>query len=189
LCFSAAPPYVCVKRKMVALTADDIDCIIAYLVPFNLWYVLPVEAFSPCKNLWFYPHGSKKGIAFRNLPRSLVAAFPRTESNVRRGAALGRKSGDAAIAAPSSREAAPECSPGRKPWVRWGKDIALKGRRIRLRHRSYTLKTAAELRSARPGRRPGPTQPVPLQKQKPRSKAGLLLRSEVRRQTPGLADD
>lgn len=56
----AVHTYVYVKRKMVALSADDIDCIIAYIVPLNLWYVLPVESFSPCKNLWFYPHGSKK---------------------------------------------------------------------------------------------------------------------------------
>ncbi len=63
----AVHTYVYVKRKMVALTADDIDCIIAYIVPLNLWYVLPVEAFSPCKNLWFYPHGSKKGSRFESF--------------------------------------------------------------------------------------------------------------------------
>ena len=57
----AVHTYIYAKRKMVALTADDIDCIVAYIVPLNLWYVLPVEEFSPCKNLWFYPHGSKKG--------------------------------------------------------------------------------------------------------------------------------
>jgi hypothetical protein len=59
--------YVYVKRRMVALTADDIDCIIAYIVPLDLWYVLPVESFSPCKNLWFYPHGSKKGSRFESF--------------------------------------------------------------------------------------------------------------------------
>ena len=62
----AVHTYVYVKRKMVALTADQIDCIIAYIVPLDLWYVLPVEAFSPCKNLWFYPHGSKKGSRFES---------------------------------------------------------------------------------------------------------------------------
>ena len=56
------------KRKMVALTADDIDCIIVYIVPLDLWYVLPVESFSPCKNLWFYPNGSKrKGSRFESF--------------------------------------------------------------------------------------------------------------------------
>ena len=63
----AVHTYVYVKRKMVALTADDIDCIIAYIVPLDLWYVVPVESFSPCKNLWFYPHGSKKGSRFETF--------------------------------------------------------------------------------------------------------------------------
>jgi hypothetical protein len=62
----AVHTYVYVRRKMVALTADHIDCIVAYIVPLDLWYVLPVEDFSPCKNLWFYPHGSKKGSRFEN---------------------------------------------------------------------------------------------------------------------------
>jgi hypothetical protein len=56
--------YVYVKRQMVAFTAREIDVIVAYLVPLDLWYVVPVEAFSPCKNLWFYPNGSKKGSRF-----------------------------------------------------------------------------------------------------------------------------
>jgi hypothetical protein len=63
----ASGTYVYVKRNMVALTADEIDCIIAYIVPLNLWYVLPVESFSPCKNLWFYPNGSKKGSRFESF--------------------------------------------------------------------------------------------------------------------------
>jgi hypothetical protein len=62
----AVHTYIYAKRKMVALTADDIDCIVAYIVPLNLWYVLPVECFSPCKNLWFYPNGSKKGSRFES---------------------------------------------------------------------------------------------------------------------------
>ena len=78
----AVHTYVYVKRKMVALTADDIDCIIAYIVPLDLWYVLPVESFSPCKNLWFYPHGSKKGSRFESFRQAwwLLAADLKPES-------------------------------------------------------------------------------------------------------------
>jgi hypothetical protein len=50
---------------MVALTADDIDCIV--IVPQNFRYVVPVEYFSPCKNLWFYPQGSKNGSRFESF--------------------------------------------------------------------------------------------------------------------------
>jgi len=53
-----------VGKKIVGLTKDDIDFIVAYLVPLDLWYVVPVEGFQPRKNLWFYPMGSKKGARF-----------------------------------------------------------------------------------------------------------------------------
>jgi hypothetical protein len=56
--------YVYVKRQMITLTAAQIDAVAAYLVPLNLWYVVPVEAFGARKNLWFYPHGSRKGSRF-----------------------------------------------------------------------------------------------------------------------------
>jgi hypothetical protein len=55
---------VYVGRKIVGLTAKDIDVLVGYIVPKNLWYVVPVRAFVPRKNLWFYPDGSKKGAMF-----------------------------------------------------------------------------------------------------------------------------
>ena len=51
-------------KKIVGLSSKDIDVIVAYIVPLDLWYVVPVEAFEPRKNLWFYPMGSKKGARF-----------------------------------------------------------------------------------------------------------------------------
>jgi hypothetical protein len=32
--------------------------------PRDIWYVVPVPAFVPRKNLWFYPDRSKKGATF-----------------------------------------------------------------------------------------------------------------------------
>ncbi len=55
---------VYVGRKMVGLTEKDIDVIVAYIVSRDIWYVVPVKAFVPRKNLWFYPDGSKKGARF-----------------------------------------------------------------------------------------------------------------------------
>ena len=46
-------------------------------MPLNLWYVLPVESFSPCKNLWFYPHGSKKGSRFESYREAWWLLEPR----------------------------------------------------------------------------------------------------------------
>jgi hypothetical protein len=56
--------YVYIKHEMIALSARNIDFVIAYIVPLDLWYVVPVAGFAGRKNLWFYPHGSKKGSRF-----------------------------------------------------------------------------------------------------------------------------
>ncbi len=48
-------------RKIVGLTKKDIDVIVGYIASRNIWYVVPVQALVPRKNLWFYPEGSKKG--------------------------------------------------------------------------------------------------------------------------------
>jgi hypothetical protein len=55
---------VYVGRKIVGLTDRDIDVLIGYIVSRDIWYVVPVRAFMPRKNLWFYPDGSKKGAMF-----------------------------------------------------------------------------------------------------------------------------
>jgi len=62
----AVHTYVYVKKQMVSLTAREVDAIIAYIVPLDLWYVVPIQ-FADCKNLWFYPHGSKKGSRFERF--------------------------------------------------------------------------------------------------------------------------
>jgi hypothetical protein len=58
---------VYVGRKIVGLTPKDIDVLIGYIVSRDIWYVVPVRAFTPRKNLWFYPDGSKKGAMFEKF--------------------------------------------------------------------------------------------------------------------------
>jgi hypothetical protein len=58
---------VYVGKKIVGLTKKDIDVLVAYIFPKDLWYVVPVEEFQPRKNLWFYPDGSKKGSMFEKF--------------------------------------------------------------------------------------------------------------------------
>src|SRR6185437_1469784 len=48
----AVHTYVYVKKAMVPLTAREVDAIVAYIVPLDLWYVVPIQ-FADCKNLWF----------------------------------------------------------------------------------------------------------------------------------------
>jgi len=40
-----------------AYTADEIDFLAVYIVPLDLWYIIPVKAFAPRKCLRFYPGG------------------------------------------------------------------------------------------------------------------------------------
>jgi hypothetical protein len=55
---------VYVRGRAIPLTAKDIDVLVAYISTRNIWYVLPVRAFSPRTALSFYPDGSKKGGEF-----------------------------------------------------------------------------------------------------------------------------
>jgi len=52
-----------INQASVRLTARDVDVIAAYLVPKDLWYIVPIEACT-CKNLWFFPSKSPKGSKF-----------------------------------------------------------------------------------------------------------------------------
>jgi hypothetical protein len=45
-------------------TEDEIDILVAYVVPANAWYVLPLAAFLPRRQLRLYPHGCKWGGKF-----------------------------------------------------------------------------------------------------------------------------
>ena len=40
---------------------DEIDFLAAYIVPEELWYVVPVAAVVPRKSLRFYPNGKSNG--------------------------------------------------------------------------------------------------------------------------------
>jgi hypothetical protein len=51
-------------KKAVPLTEKDIDVLVAFISARNIWYVLPVGAFSPRTALCFYPDGSTKGALF-----------------------------------------------------------------------------------------------------------------------------
>jgi PD-(D/E)XK endonuclease len=40
-------------------TLDEIDFLVAYIIPEDLWYVVPIAAFAPRTGLRFYPHGGR----------------------------------------------------------------------------------------------------------------------------------
>ena len=48
------------QTRKAPYTIDDIDVLFAHIIPLDIWYVLPVEAFAPCKSLRFYPQGCNR---------------------------------------------------------------------------------------------------------------------------------
>jgi len=49
------PVHVVHGKHAVAYTADDIDVLVAYIVPKDAWYVLPLDTYAGAKNLHFFP--------------------------------------------------------------------------------------------------------------------------------------
>jgi hypothetical protein len=46
-----------IKGQMVPLTSRDVDIIAAYIVPRNIWYIVPIEE-ATTKHLWLNPGNS-----------------------------------------------------------------------------------------------------------------------------------
>jgi hypothetical protein len=58
--YDVQPTYSIYGQGKVAYTADDIDLLVAHIVPLDVWYLLPVEVFTPSKSLRFYPDAESK---------------------------------------------------------------------------------------------------------------------------------
>lgn len=48
-----------IGKGRATYTSDDIDFLVAHVVPRNIWYVLPVAACMPSPMLRFYPDGAR----------------------------------------------------------------------------------------------------------------------------------
>jgi len=44
---------------VAAYSAHDIDFLAAYIVPHDLWYIVPIQAFAGAQCLYFYPHAGR----------------------------------------------------------------------------------------------------------------------------------
>jgi hypothetical protein len=49
------------QKKKGHYTAQDIDVLVAYILPLDLWYVVPASAFPDSASLRFYPDGNPSG--------------------------------------------------------------------------------------------------------------------------------
>jgi hypothetical protein len=53
--YDIQPIYAIYGQGKVAYTADDIDVLVAHIIPKDTWYILPIEAFASIRSLRFYP--------------------------------------------------------------------------------------------------------------------------------------
>jgi PD-(D/E)XK endonuclease len=59
-------------------TRDEIDFLVAWIIPENLWYVVPIHAFASRKGLRFYPHGGRKALYEKYREAWCLMACPRS---------------------------------------------------------------------------------------------------------------
>jgi hypothetical protein len=56
----------CDRKKKAKYTASDVDILVAYVIPPDPWYVVPVEAFPASASLRFYPQGGVRRPRFEH---------------------------------------------------------------------------------------------------------------------------
>jgi hypothetical protein len=77
----------CDKRRKGKYTAADVDFLVAYIIPLDLWYIVPVAAFPASASLRFYPEGGCRRPRFEqfreawHLFRSSSLAHPSTSAS------------------------------------------------------------------------------------------------------------
>src|SRR5213594_2545917 len=64
--YDVQPIYSIYGQGKMVYTADDIDVLVAHIIPLDICYVLPVKAFAPCKSPHFYPQGGCKPPRFEH---------------------------------------------------------------------------------------------------------------------------
>jgi len=67
-----------VAGEKKAYTAKQIDILVAFIVAENAWYVVPVKAFAPRRNLHFYPSGSRTGGIYEQYREAWDLLRPKT---------------------------------------------------------------------------------------------------------------
>lgn len=67
----------CDKKKKAKYTAHDVDVLVAYVIPLDLWYVVPVEAFPASASLRFYPQGGVRRPRFEQYREAWHHLRPR----------------------------------------------------------------------------------------------------------------
>jgi hypothetical protein len=73
--------YVDQTGRKTAYTTADIDVLIAHIVPLDVWYVLPAEAFACSRSLRLYPDDSCKRARFEHYREAWHLLQPNPDPN------------------------------------------------------------------------------------------------------------
>ena len=52
---------ICQRSNKEPYTAEEIDFLVVYIAPLNIWYMIPVKHLAPSRILTFYPSECKRG--------------------------------------------------------------------------------------------------------------------------------
>ena len=61
--------HACGNVQSVVYTANDIDFLVAYIVPEDIWYVLPIHVFKGIKGVSFFPAADAGCPASKNIAK------------------------------------------------------------------------------------------------------------------------
>ena len=78
--YDVQPIYAIYGKGKVVYTADDIDVLAVHIVPFDAWYILPIEDFTPNKSLRFYPNNQCKRARWERYREAWHLLYPRPKT-------------------------------------------------------------------------------------------------------------
>ncbi len=67
----------CGNQEKAQYTSEDIDILVGYLVPIDVWYVIPVEKIGK-RNLLFYPYGGARHPQYEQYREAWGLMAPQT---------------------------------------------------------------------------------------------------------------
>jgi hypothetical protein len=96
-------------KKKGHYTADDIDVLVAYILPLDLWYIVPAHALPQSASLRFYPEGNTRKPRFEQYREAwTIFQKPKPPKDRRRASSsAGVPSGEPLTGEPPDASATP----------------------------------------------------------------------------------
>jgi len=62
----------CANGRSIPYTVDEIDFLVAHIVPEDAWFVIPVQAFTPRRSIRVYPRRDERQGRYGKVPGGVV---------------------------------------------------------------------------------------------------------------------